>query len=128
VQIQTILWVDTGPDRNLGTVTLLGRQVAISAHLDRVDWRFGDGASGSSDGPGRPYSDSDPCNTVRCPGYYGHIYTTTGHPEVTATLTWTGSYRIDGGAAQEIPGTVATDAQPTRLHVVEGRAELVPNP
>jgi hypothetical protein len=128
VRIQTILWVETASDRDLGTVSLLGRKVAISAHLERVDWRFGDGSAATSDGPGRAYTDADPCNTVRCPGYFGHIYTTTGHPQVTATLTWTGAYRVDGGASQPIPGTVTTDARPTELHVVESRSELVPNP
>jgi hypothetical protein len=39
-----------------------------------------------------------------------------------------GTYRIDGGASQPIPGTVSTDARPTEVHVVESRSELIPNP
>ncbi len=128
VNIQTILWVDTASDRELGTVNLLGRNVSIAAHLERIDWRFGDGATDSSDGPGRAYTDSDPCDTVLCPGYFGHMYRTTGHPEVTAILTWSGTYRVGGGPPEPIPGTVSTDAQPTQLRIVESRSELVPNP
>jgi hypothetical protein len=109
-------------------VNLLGRNVSLDARVETVDWDFGDGASATTSGPGRPYSDADPCDTVRCPGYFGHIYSDTGHLHVTATITWSGTYRIDGGPVQPIPGSVATEARPTDVHVVESRSELVPNP
>lgn len=54
VQFETIFWVDTPTTRDLGTVTLLGHQVAITATAQSTTWAFGDDSSATSAGPGRP--------------------------------------------------------------------------
>ena len=128
VNIETVLWVNTAPERQLGTVNLLGRRVDIRAHIDRVTWDFGDDSSTTTNGPGEAYSDTHPCRTKQCPGYFGHTYTDAGTMTITADLTWTGQFRVDGGAWQTIPGTVTAEATSTTIDVKEARGVLVPNP
>jgi autotransporter-associated beta strand protein len=128
VNTETVLWVATAPDRRLGTVTLLGRRVAIRAHVERVAWDFGDDSSTTTTRPGTAYTNAHPCRTKQCPGYFGHTYSDTGTMTITADLTWTGQFRVDGGAWQTIPGTVIAAATSTSIDVKEARGVLVPNP
>jgi hypothetical protein len=128
VNIQTLLWVDTPADRSLGTVSLLGHRVALRVHVDHVDWDFGDGSTDITDGPEPKYDPADDCHTVTCPGYWGHVYATTGAMSVSAAVTWTGQYRVDGRGWQDIAGTVAGPATTAQLTVREARGVLVPDP
>jgi hypothetical protein len=128
VNIETVLWVDTRADRLLGTVRLLGHRVDLRAHVERVSWDFGDGSTGTSTTPGKAYTSADPCKTVDCPDYFGHTYVHTGEVSITAQLTWTGEFRVDGAAWQPITGTVSAPATATGVHVKEARGILVPNP
>ena len=128
VNIETVLWVDTKPDITLGTVNLLGFRVTLRAHLERADWDFGDGATASSEGPGKAYSHADPCKTAQCPNYFGHTFRRTGEVTIGAQLTWSGQFQVDGGAWQDIPGTVTAPATEHPLHVKEARGVLVDNP
>jgi autotransporter-associated beta strand protein len=128
VNIETVLWVATSPERHLGTVNLLGRSVDIRAHVDRVSWNFGDDSSTTTTGPGKAYTNADPCRTKQCPGYFGHTYTDSGTVTIEADLTWTGQFRVDGGTWQTIPGTVTAEATSTTIDVKEARGVLVPNP
>ena len=128
VNIETVLWVATGPDRTLGTVTLLGHRVTLRAHLQQVHWDFGDQATDTTQSPGKPYSHDDPCRTAQCPNYFGHTYLRTGAVTISAQLTWTGQFRVDGGAWQDIQGTVTAPATNQPIRVREARGVLVPNP
>jgi hypothetical protein len=127
VQIETVLWVDTAPVRDLGTVALLGHRVAIRASVQAVAWSFGDARTDTTSGPGKAYSAADPCRTAQCPAYFGHTYTQTGRVTVRAQITWSGSFRVDGGAWRAIPGPVVSAAQDHRLTVKQARGVLVPN-
>jgi hypothetical protein len=126
VNIQTLLWAETPAEQSLGTVTLLGHRVALRVHVDRVDWDFGDGSTDTTDTPEPRYDPADGCRTVTCPGYWGHVYRATGSTRVTATVTWSGRYRVDGGAWQDIPDTVTGPAATTDLVVRQARGILVP--
>jgi hypothetical protein len=126
VNIQTLLWAETPAEQSLGTVTLLGHRVALRVHVDRVDWDFGDGSTDTTDTPEPRYDPADGCRTVTCPGYWGHVYRATGSTRVTATVTWSGRYRVDGGAWQDIPNTVTGPAATTDLVVRQARGILVP--
>jgi hypothetical protein len=128
VNIETVLWVDTPPDRTLGTVTLLGHRVALRAQLQQANWTFGDGAEDTTDGPGKAYTNADPCRTAQCPGYFGHTYSRTGAVTIGAQLTWSGQFRVDDGAWQAIPGTVTAAATSSTIRVKEARGVLVDNP
>jgi hypothetical protein len=126
--MQTLLWVNTAATRSLGAVRLLGEPVAITVAVDHVDWSFGDGTTDTSTSAGKAYTSADPCDTALCPGYYGHVYRATGPMTVTATVTWTGRFRIGGGAWQPIPGNVSGPTTTTRITVREARGVLVPDP
>ena len=128
VNIETVLWVDTKPDLTLGTVTLLGYRVTLRAHLERVDWSFGDQSSETTSGPGKAYTKDDPCTTAQCPDYFGHVYRNTGHLTIGAQLTWTGQFQVDGGALQDIAGAVTAPAAGQPIHIREARGVLVDNP
>ena len=128
VNIQTLLWIGTTATRDLGTVTLLGRRVDLQVTVTSVRWDFGDGAVDTTTSPGRPYDPADPCSTALCPDYFGHTYTTTGPMTITATTTWTGRYRIDGGAWQTIATPVTGPPEQAGVTVKQTRAVLVPTP
>lgn len=129
VNIQTIMWVDAPASQQLAPITLLGQQVDVTLALDHVVWSFGDGSSDVSDGPGKAYDEAnDPCRSVSCPDYFGHVYRDTGTDTVRATVYWHASFTVDGGDAVDIPGTVAGPTGQAALTVKEARAVLVPNP
>ena len=128
VNIETVLWVDTVADQALATVTLVGHRVDLRIHIARVDWTFGDGASDFTTSPERPYSTAHPCTTPACAHYWGHTYTTIGPMQISATVNWTGRYRVDGGAWQTIPARVAGPASTAPITVHEARGVLVEPP
>jgi len=129
VNLQTVLWADTPADRSLGTVTLLGTyRVALRVHVQRVAWAFGDGATEVAGGPGLPYRKGEHCTTVTCPGHFGHVYATTGTMTITEQVTWSGQYSVDGGAWQDVAGTVDGPAATTQVTVLEARGVLVADP
>jgi hypothetical protein len=128
VNIQTLFWLTTPATQALGSVQLLGQTVQLQASVSDVAWDFGDGHTDHTDNPGTPYSSANPCRTALCPGYFGHVYTDTGSRTVTATVTWTGSYRVGGGAWQPIAGTVTGLPSTLALTVKQARGVLVPDP
>ena len=128
VNIQTLLWLDTSADRDLGAVTLLGRRISLAVSVANVSWDFGDGTRTTTTTPGTPYTDADACTTPQCPHYFGHTYRTAGATTVTATVTWQGHYRVDGGPWLTIQPTVTGPPQSVRLTVKQARSILVPGP
>src|SRR5579859_4911790 len=128
VNIQTLFWLSTPATQSLGTVHLLGQTVDLQISITDVTWTFGDGHTDHTTDPGTPYNSTNPCHTAQCPGYYGHTYTATGPVTVTATITWTGRYRVAGGTWQPIPGTVTGPPARLPLTVRQARGILVPGP
>jgi len=129
VNMETIMWVATTRQRTLPTVVILGRPVSVQISVDHVTWDFGDGRTGTNDGPGRPYdAENDPCKTAQCAGYDGHTYTTTGHLTVTATVTWKATFQVDGGPVTAIPSTLDGPGSAAALLVQEARSVLVRDP
>ena len=127
VNIQTILWVQTAAERDLGTVTLVGQRVALRIHVQRVSWTFGDGTTAVTDSPGRPYSAAAPCRTATCAGYWGHVFRSTGPRTVSAQVSWAGEFRVGSGAWQSIAGVVTGPPRTTPITIREARGVLVPN-
>jgi hypothetical protein len=128
VQLESLFWVDTAKTRDLGTAVLAGHQVAITATVSTVGWDFGDGATDSSNGPGRPFTKDSHCGQKQCPDWFGHTYTKTGKVTVTARVRWSATYSVDGGPAQPISGTVTGPPATMSILVKQARAVLVPNP
>jgi hypothetical protein len=97
VNVQEILWTPTTNERNLGTVTIVGRPVALRIRLAHTNWTFGDGTTDTTTDLGQPYDQTHPCPTKQCPGYYGHTYTTAGPHTIGLSVTWTADFSLDGG-------------------------------
>jgi hypothetical protein len=91
-------------------LTLLNRQVIITATAQRYIWQLGNGESRVS---------------TRPDGYLEHTYRTAGAREVRVDIEWSGTFSIDGGPAQPITGTVVTEGEPTVVRVQQARTELV---
>jgi hypothetical protein len=128
VNAESLFWIPTANPLNLGSATLLGHRVTLTATVASVRWNFGDSTTATTNGPGRPFLASDHCATLTCPGWFGHTYTTpAAHLSVPATITWTGTYNVDGGVELSIPATVTTTPPPTTVTVVQARSVLVPN-
>jgi hypothetical protein len=130
VNAQTILWAQTDAHRSLGTVTVVGRQVGLRIDFDHATWNFGDNAVDTTTEPGRAYSQSDPCNTAQCPGYYGHTYQGTGPVTITLTVAWHAQFSLDNGNTwtDVDPAPLTGPAATHDLTVVQARGVLVPDP
>jgi hypothetical protein len=128
VNIQTVLWVQTPGEQELPPLDLLGRRVELHIVVDHVDWDFGDGQRARTDGPEPAYRPADHCRTRTCPGYWGHTYAAAGTVSLTATTTWTATYRLDEGPEQPVPGTVAAPPQTRPLTVEQAHSVLVDPP
>jgi len=129
VNIQTVLWADTGATRNLGTVRVLGQPVRLRLRFATASWTFGDGAHDTTRTPGVAYPDAGTCRTARCPAYYGHVYDRTGQVTLTLGVTWRADYALGAGAWTPIAGAVLPGPTATRtLHLREARGVLVPTP
>ena len=136
VNIQTIMWVNTQTQTQTQTQTevalpavqLLGQDIAVRVRVDRVHWVFGDGHSADSPGLGRAFTDQDHCGTAQCPGFFGHTYTATGKMTVTASVTWSASFSVNGAPDTPIPSGLSGPAATATLTVAQARAVLVPPP
>lgn len=87
--LPTYLWVSNASPSTLGpqsrSVTAAGITVTATAHVLRVEWDTGDGATVTCTGPGTPYQDS--FGATRSPTC-GHTYTAPGRYAVSATSYW----------------------------------------
>ena len=92
VAIPTWFWVDGVPaDGVSATVSIPGVSVTATASPGGVQYDFGDGTSLQCEGSGTPYA---PGATSDCI----HDFETAGNYQITATILWTGTYSINGGA------------------------------
>lgn len=97
------------------TVTLLGQRVTLEATPATYHWDFGDGRELSTSEPGAPYPRLD----------VTHSYLRTGTYRPSLSTTYTGRYRVGGGAWQQIPGTVTIDGAGRPLRAIEAQPKLV---
>lgn len=97
------------------TVTLLGQPVTLEAMPSTYRWDFGDGRTLSTSEPGAPYPRLD----------VTHRYLRVGSYRPSLSTTYTGRYRVGGGAWQRIPGTVTIDGAGQPLRAIEAQPKLV---
>lgn len=130
VNAETVLWAETRPDRDLGTVTVVGQPVALRIGFDHADWSFGDGTTDSTTDPGKAYTKSDPCGSAQCADYYGHTYRDTGAVTISLTVAWHAQFSLDGGTTwtDVDPAPLTGPAATHDLDVVQARGVLVQNP
>jgi len=129
VNVQEILWAPTTPQRDLGTVSVVGQPVTLRVTAEQAAWDFGDGSTDTTTDLGKPYDHTHPCATKQCPDYYGHTYTTRGPQTITLTMTWTGQYSLDHGTTwTTIAGGPLTGAAATAtITTKEARTILIPD-
>jgi hypothetical protein len=129
LNIQTIMWLNTTADRDLGTVTVVGEHVHLRAHLNTVDWNFGDGTTDTSDSPGKVYGHPDTCAERICTDFFGHTYTDKAGPTtITATPSWTAEYSIAGKPWAPITPDIGGTTVRTQITIKQAHSVLVPDP
>jgi PKD domain len=102
VNLPSYFWVG-GPFVQTGTAGApLPFTVSVEARVRTFDWSFGDGSPAlSTSDPGQPWpAKSD----------VAHVFQRRGRFAVTVTEAWHGTFRVDGGPPQDVPGPDITVA------------------
>jgi hypothetical protein len=116
VNLDTIFFTDPTPVTR--TLSILGQSVVVEATPATYVWHFGDGGTSSSDSPGAPYPAMDLTHR------YAHGKVTM-HPSVDTT--YSARFRVNGGAWQDVSGTVTIAGSTIDLRVVEATPVLSGN-
>ncbi|WP_244961843.1 hypothetical protein [Clavibacter zhangzhiyongii] len=102
---------------------LLGRPAQVRFVPVEFVWDYGDGTSTTVQRPGASWRE------LGQPDFSAtdtsHVYPTMGDRQVSLTIAYSPSYRFDGGAWQQIPGTLPVQVGPVTIHVLEGSTVLV---
>jgi hypothetical protein len=115
INVDTIFSTDkAGPEPLQGLPLILGHRVDIVVTPSSYDWSFGDGSHLQTSTPGTPRQKE-----------VTHIYRGAASVAVSVTITWTGTYAIDGGQPLPITGTATTTGPAVPLRVATARSELV---
>jgi hypothetical protein len=103
--------------------TLLGRPAEVRFVPVAFMWDYGDGTTSTTAGPGASWRElGQPDFTATDTS---HVYPSMGDRQVSLTITYSPSYRFDGGAWQQIPGTLPVRVGPVTIHVLQGSTVLV---
>ena len=97
------------------SVTLLGQRVDLRIRPSSYQWEFGDGTTMSSETGGAPYPSKQIVHR------YAKAHTTVEHRVV---ITWSATYRVNGGPEQPVPGTVTRVGPTTALRISEATPVL----
>jgi hypothetical protein len=131
IRSQPVGWALVGAPVNLLTDAtaqvvdgqLLGRPAQVRFVPVSFVWDYGDGTSTTVQGPGASWRE------LGQPDFSAtdtsHVYPTMGDRSVTLTIAYSPSYRFDGGAWQQIPGTLPVQVGPVTIHVLQGSTVLV---
>ena len=112
VGLPVVFYTD-GPTTQTFTLDIRGFTVEIAATAESFTWHTGDGTDLTTTDPGAPYPD----HTIT------HDYAS-GSYTASLTTTWGGTFRVDGSASVDVPGTTTTDGPPVTFDVLEARAVL----
>lgn len=91
-------------------IRLLGQNVELRITPSRFRWSFGDGTDQVTTTPGSAY----PAKTLIHRYQRAHV---TVHHYVE--VTWTATWRVNGGPWQDVPGEVTLDGPATALRIAE---------
>ncbi|MFT2712776.1 hypothetical protein [Clavibacter tessellarius] len=103
--------------------TLLGRPAQVRFVPVSFTWDHGDGTTTTVQGPGASWRDLRQQEFTTTPT--SHVYGRMGDRRVSLTIAYSPSYRFDGGAWQQIPGTLPVTVGPVTIHVLQGSTVLV---
>jgi hypothetical protein len=103
--------------------TLLGRPAQVRFVPVSFTWDHGDGTVSTTVGPGASWKQLGQQDFTSTDT--SHAYSSIGDRKVALTIAYSPSYRFDGGAWQQIPGTLPVVIGPVTIHVVQGSTVLV---
>ena len=111
-------WQTLTASATAGTVT-----ATATATPSKVVWDMGDGHQVTCDGPGTPYSASDPNATTDC----SYTWTQAGSYQVTATVYWSVTWTAVGAPGGGNLGLQAGPAAQVAVKVTESQAINTPS-
>jgi hypothetical protein len=103
-------------DRSLD---IIGFAVDVQIVPSSYVWHWGDGSTTETSGPGRPYPATDVTHV------YAHATEKGDAIAVRVDVTYSASYRVDGGTWQTIPETLTIRGTDTTLPIKQAAALLV---
>ncbi len=116
VNLETTFW--TRPQELTRSLTLVGFAVDVKVTPTAYTWHWGDGTSTRTQTPGHPYPSKAVTHTYARATHGGAMV-------LRVDTTYTATYRVDGGAWQQIPDPLTITGPPTSLPVKEATAVLV---
>ena len=123
VGVASWLWIDPGEWRTLSASATAGPvTTTATATPTKVVWHMGDGHSVTCDGPGTPYSASDPSATTDC----SYTWPGPGTFTVTATVYWSVAWTATGAAGGGNLGLQAGPPASMQVTVTESQAINTP--
>ena len=119
VGVATWLWIASAAWQTLTASASAGPVTTTATAVpSKVLWDMGDGATVTCDGPGNPYSTSDPGAATDC----SYIWPQAGSYTVTATVYWSVSWTAVGAAGGGNLGLQAGPAAEVPVTVTESQA------
>lgn len=112
VGLPVIFYTDS-PTTQTFTVNIRGFTVEIVAGATNFTWHTGDGTDVTSTDPGAPYPNQTVTHEYRSGTYTAYL-----------TTTWGATFRVNGGASAQVPGTTTTDGPPVTFTVLQARTVL----
>ncbi|WP_259338475.1 hypothetical protein [Clavibacter phaseoli] len=102
---------------------LLGRPAQVRFVPVSFAWDHGDGTSSTAVGPGASWRELGQRDFTATDT--SHVYSSIGDRQVTLTISYSPSYRFDGGGWQQISGTLPVQVGPLTIRVLQGSTVLV---
>ena len=120
VGVATWLWIDPGGWRTLSASASAGTVTTTAqATPSKVVWDMGDGHSVTCDGPGAPYTASDPNGSTSC----SYTWVRAGSYAVTATMYWSVTWAATGAPGGGNLGVQS--GPPARVPVVVTESQAI---
>jgi len=104
----------SGEEQVLET-TILDSPVSVRAVPIEYEWDLGDGSTITTTKSGAPYPSTEIASTFGYEGWY----------DVTLTTTFAGQFSVDGGAWQDIDGTITVGSEPVEIFSKSLESRLV---
>ena len=123
VGVPTWLWINPAAWKTLTASATAGQVSATATAVpSKVVWDMGNGQTVNCDGPGTPYSSSEPSATTDC----SYTWTEPGSYQVRATVYWSVTWTAAGAPGGGDLGLVAGEPATMPVAVTESQAINTP--